>query len=94
MDAVHLKLHPFKCDVCNDKKFALKETLARHIKTVHCKEKTHTCNECDKEFIQKSHFTAHYSAVHLKLRPFKCEVCGSAYAEKSTLTKHTKTHMK
>ena len=53
--------------------YGAKQTLKRHIKTVHKKRRDHACQYCPGvAFGEKSNLTKHVNVVHLKLREHAC----------------------
>ena len=71
VNAVHLKLKPFKCEKCQ-KFFSLNQNLQRHIDGVHSQLKPFNCEKCHKCFSHYNNLKTHIDMVHLKLRPFQC----------------------
>ena len=85
----------FNCtiDSCVQK-FATKQHLDRHIKTIHFGEKI-KCEECDIIFNKKSLLAKHLSTVHNKSKPFLCNFqdCAQGFFREVDLLKHQKvTH--
>ena len=64
---------PHVCGVC-DARFGTKAHLDTHSKTVHCKEKPFTCDQCDYVSASKSTLEKH---VHLGEGQHVCEICNS-----------------
>ena len=90
INGTHLKLRPFKCEVCGAA-FKRKNHLQDHSKNVHSDDtKNFKCDKCDYASNESRWLESHISAVHLGLRPYKCESCGSTFTQKS----HLNTHMK
>ena len=89
--AVHLKLRPYKCDIC-EKTFFNKQNLERHHQSIH--QPKAQCQFCGKEFtlvfIQR-----HIDLMHLGNLSHQCAECGKRFVDKPTLERHTKdTHLK
>ena len=90
VDGIHLKLRPFKCELCGAA-FKRKAHLQTHSKNVHSDDaKIFKCDKCDYASNESRWLKNHISAVHLGLRPYKCETCESTFTQKS----HLNTHMK
>ena len=57
---------PFKCSLC-DTSFSLKQTLEKHIASVHEGKKPYKCNICETSYVQRGHLKSHLaSTVHEK----------------------------
>ena len=72
VQAVHLKLQPFKRNIC-EKAFTQEVHVKGHIQLMHA-HKTVTdqiCSHCKKPFATKNTLTRHVQTIHLKIRPFK-----------------------
>jgi len=85
---------PFSCNIDNClQKFATKQHLDRHIKTIHFGDKI-KCEECDVFFNKKSLLLKHQTQIHKKQEPFICSVegCGRGFFREIDLTKHQKVH--
>ena len=69
IDAVHLGLRPFKCDVC-DKDFTQKTHLRTHQKNVHenVQDTRFKCDECSKFYQSNQQLREHTERVHLKMK--------------------------
>ncbi|XP_028971587.2 zinc finger protein 236 isoform X1 [Esox lucius] len=85
----------FYCDqVCQSA-----NTLRRHCRQAHGKERCHVCRECGKAFKRATHLKEH-ERVHQRgpslgsQRPkyFKCSSCEKAFAKPSQLERHNRTH--
>ena len=76
-----------ECPHCH-KCLASKQSLQRHIDTVHLGLKPFKCDFCDKSFGEKGNLDKHISDVHLRLKPFKCDDCDKSFARKSDLNRH------
>ena len=72
--AVHDKIKPFKCMLCNFKT-VVKAELNRHVAAVHHKVKEFACHLCDKQFARKCKLTNYVKAIHTGIREFKCTIC-------------------
>ncbi|ODM93477.1 B-cell lymphoma 6 protein [Orchesella cincta] len=70
--SVHLKLKPFKCEMC-EMTFAAKGDRDRHIYT-HLAEKRHKCNLCSASFVHYSGLYRHFK-LHKKKGAIRCKVC-------------------
>ena len=74
------------CTQC-DSSFTVKESLKRHIQSVHEKQVNYRCSYCSKGFYGKSTFINHLR-VHKEERSFQCTICAKAFKQKSVLWKH------
>ena len=93
INGTHLKLRPFKCEVCGAA-YKRKEHLQKHSKNAHSgsdNTKNFKCEKCDYSTNDSRCFKNHVSAVHLGLRPYKCETCGITFTQKPHLNTHMKT---
>jgi len=77
----------FNCEHCN-KSFGRKDSLIRHINTVHLKMKPFKCDHCNESFGEKSDLKRHINTVHLKLKPFKCDHCNESFGMKQQMKSH------
>ncbi|EDO35502.1 predicted protein, partial [Nematostella vectensis] len=83
----------FQCVECG-KEFPRKDSLVRHVKTVHRKEKLSTllqrykCKECRQCFHRYDYLQRHIKVVHRRDRPFSCEHCDKSYGHMTDLRKH------
>ena len=93
IDAVHLGLRPFKCDVC-DKDFTQKTHLRTHQKNVHenVQDTRFKCDECSKFYQSNQQLREHTERVHLKMKLLHCEVCGKGWNSKQELNRHSFVH--
>ncbi|KAL0984694.1 hypothetical protein UPYG_G00145470 [Umbra pygmaea] len=74
-------------------------TLRRHCRQAHGKERCHVCRECGKAFKRATHLKEH-ERVHQRgpslasQRPkyLKCSSCEKAFAKPSQLERHNRTH--
>jgi len=86
----------FNCtiDSCVQK-FATKQHLDRHIKTIHFGEKI-KCEECDIIFNKKSLLAKHLCTVHNQPKPFLCNLqsCTQGFFRETDLAKHQTTSHK
>ena len=77
VNAVHLKLKPFKCEKCPSV-FSQKSSVKNHFKEYHGENagKIHQCDVCNKTFSTAPHLRRHKSVVHGKdNKRHKCEKC-------------------
>lgn len=87
VDAVHLKLKPYKCNQC-ECAFSQKSNLTSHINDVHLGLKPYKCNQCEYVFSHKRDLTRHINNIHLGLKPYKCDQCECVFGQKFDLTTH------
>lgn len=67
-------------------------TLSRqkyHTRTIHEKDKRHSCSFCKKKFSSPAHLKAH-SATHTNDYPYKCSLCSKGYVKSDGLKEHVK----
>ena len=100
---VHEKKKEHKCEMC-DCKFALKNALTNHIKTIHEKQnlknhkkeahmkmKAFKCKDCSMTFPTKYHMGNHHKKVHLLIKPpqrYTCHECGASFEKKQQIESH------
>ena len=75
----------FDCDQC-DKQFSNRDSLTRHIQSVHFNVKF-DCDQCDKQFSFRKSLIRHIQSEHLGVK-FDCVQCGKEFTEKSKLRRH------
>lgn len=87
-----------RCYYC-DHEFQNVNTLRRHCRQAHGKDRCHVCHLCGKAFKRAAHLKEH-ERVHQpgpspssrKPRIFNCSTCTKAFAKRSQLERHNRTH--
>ncbi|KAI9520910.1 hypothetical protein NQZ68_013316 [Dissostichus eleginoides] len=87
-----------QCYYCNEV-FQNANTLRRHCRQAHGKDRCHVCTLCNKAFKRATHLKEH-ERVHQpgpspssqKPRVFNCSSCVKAFAKRSQLERHNRTH--
>eukprot|EP00088_Acartia_fossae_P023715 TRINITY_DN2472_c0_g1_i8.p1 TRINITY_DN2472_c0_g1~~TRINITY_DN2472_c0_g1_i8.p1 ORF type:complete len:622 (+),score=88.03 TRINITY_DN2472_c0_g1_i8:43-1908(+) len=79
------------CNIC-DKQFGDKNTLKRHIKSMHSTEKKYSCDACDKTFALQNYLTQHIQNVHSEPRTWICDLCGTRLKSKRGIQTHLLIH--
>lgn len=77
------------------KQFKHKEALKTHVKIVHLKLKSHTCDDCGRSFYGKTALSDHKKRLHSEnlTYDFACEQCGKQFCTKRQLVIHKRTHL-
>jgi KRAB domain-containing zinc finger protein len=78
------------CDLC-EKVFTQKSGLKRHTLTVHAKEKTYKCEQCDYATSDPYSLTGH-KRTHTGEKPYQCDQCDKAFTFSSNLKEHKRIH--
>ena len=79
------KQEPAPCDLCG-RIFSNRDVMRKHVRVVHCNDKSHVCDHCGKGFPKKYLLKTHVQQLHMRQ---SCEHCG-----KSVLNAHfLKLHM-
>ena len=68
--------------------FKSQSYLKLHIKRIHIKSKTHSCEFCEKTFSLTTDLQTHVINVHEK--NYKCDQCGKAFGKSDYLKEHIK----
>ena len=77
VNAVHLKLKPFKCEKCSSE-FSQKSSLKLHFREYHGENagKIHKCELCNKVLSTAPHLRKHHLVVHKESKTIhKCDMC-------------------
>ena len=83
-----------KCEFC-EFRAPKKDRLARHVRSVHYKEKPYGCTICDASFGRKDKMKRHMATVHSRERPFKCDFCSHSSGRKDKIKEHIQSvHLK
>ena len=79
----------FSCDRCRSG-FTTnwKNSLLRHIKTVHEGIKAHKCDLCEKSYTSGNSLKIHIKSVHEGINDHKCNLCNKAYGSTYGLKYH------
>jgi hypothetical protein len=83
---VHIREMPHPCALC-DKKFALAESLKKHMRAVHLKSRGYPCAYCDYAASRADMLKIHVRKIHTKDWRYLCQYCensGNAYSYSST----------
>ena len=75
------------CHVCR-KPFSRRDSLRRHLREVHRREKTHQCSVCQRAFAQKATLEDHIRRLHTKNKAFRCKACQATFTIKRDLKRH------
>ena len=91
---VHLKIKPFKCDICDNFAFTEKKDLSRHKTKVHedeVSEKPSSCERCGKCFAKATYMKRHM-ITHTGNKSHTCKVCHKLFSFPAKLEVHMRTH--
>uniref|UniRef100_A0A3B4G659 Zinc finger protein 236 n=1 Tax=Pundamilia nyererei TaxID=303518 RepID=A0A3B4G659_9CICH len=100
LDGVTLNLNTQQCFYCNQV-CQNANTLRRHCRQAHGKDRCHVCSLCRKAFKRATHLKLQeHKRVHQpgpspssqKPRVFSCSSCVKAFAKRSQLERHNRTH--
>ena len=89
----HVRIHYYIPSICCSfesckKQFNSKDSLLKHVRSVHKSIKPFVCTECEKTFSQKSHLDDHLGK-HFKKR-FLCGICNHLFSTRGSLKRHLK----
>ena len=93
IDAVHLGLKPYKCDICGES-FTQPTHVRTHKKHVHNdnEDPRFQCDECLKFFRGNRDLNEHKIRMHSDIKRFKCEVCDHRTNSSQALKRHAFIH--
>ena len=94
VNVIHLKLRPYKCDIC-DKDFPYLYTKKIHMKSIHL-IKEFLCDQCEKRFESLQKLQRHEYAVHdiqHDLKIYKCDACEYSSIHLQNVKNHKLQHM-
>ena len=80
----------FKCDKCEYATTHSKNSLTKHIRTVHEKRRDFKCSQCDYAASSRYNLNSHVRSRHEKRRKFKCSQCDYSAITKAALISHLK----
>uniref|UniRef100_A0A336MD81 CSON015472 protein n=1 Tax=Culicoides sonorensis TaxID=179676 RepID=A0A336MD81_CULSO len=86
VNGVHLKLKPFKCEICG-RTFSQAGDRNIHMKS-HNEDKEHTCTICDKKFRLLKALRTH-ARIHTGEKPFSCPFCKQSFMTYMAMAAHT-----
>jgi len=95
MNGKHYGEKPHQCQFC-DQRFAYKQGLDQHLRTVHDDTRNFSCPEqnCDKSFKTQTHLnnhlTSHKNTINdlLHQPQFSCQVCSEHFTRKDNMERH------
>lgn len=79
-----------ECQQC-DMKFMLGNSLKRHIRMTHLKERNFKCPICGRGFYSKEGLHGH-SVVHTGEKKYQCDICFKSLSRKKSLINHFRMH--
>lgn len=87
---VHLKIKPFKCDIC-EKNLAHRRSLkpGRHSCKTKAKDEIHVCNQCGKVFKRRGNLRDH-ERLHEDSPRYSCKKCFARFRHRTQLSRHLK----
>ena len=87
----HVKVENYEIYACNycKRKFTLKNSLRRHIETIHPKS-AHSCGQCESSFTDQTSLDHHIQSVHDGGTKLSCRYCLEKYSSKAGLKFHMK----
>ena len=78
------------CHLCGQV-FRSKNSVTKHIKTVHEGRKDYNCHLCNTDFTSESNLKSHIKNIHEGQRNYKCEKCNKDFFSLSHLKYHRET---
>ena len=93
IDAVHLGLKPYKCDICGES-FTQPTHVRTHKKNVHndIQDPRFQCDKCLKFCQDKRSLNEHKIRIHSEMKRFQCEVCDHKTNSSKELKRHSFIH--
>ncbi|XP_055377682.1 zinc finger protein 479-like [Condylostylus longicornis] len=89
INGVHLKILPFKCDICS-KSFVTGAIRNAHVRRSHSGLR-YKCNICEKDFSLSTSLSRH-KRRHNGDKRFICEICNMSFMAVYQIEKHMETH--
>ncbi|XP_063698544.1 zinc finger protein 260-like [Culicoides brevitarsis] len=86
VNGVHLKLKPFKCEIC-DRTFSQIGDRNVHMKS-HSDQKEHSCTICNKKFRLVKALRTHLR-IHTGEKPYSCTFCQKSFTTYMAMAAHT-----
>lgn len=88
LNSVHLKIKPFRCDICN-KTLAHRRSLKPGRHSCKTKSDVFACSECGKVFKSRGSLRDH-ERLHKDSPPYSCKKCFTRFWHRIQLSRHNK----